>query len=170
MENSYHQIIEQITKNERSKHYNLFLHDAGEEQQIYNNQKFLQIYNLLKDKYQVVFRLFGEDNFKYLAYEYFKFNPVQSAKLQNYGQSFSELLGTLDQLSQYKYLQWIAKLDWFWFNPVHEGDRIDLPVGTLQSWASIYKDQPEVDIQIDESITETLQIQKIGKETQIVAI
>lgn len=170
MANSYYQIAGQINKDERSKHYNIFLNDADEAQEMLNNEQFRHIYSVLRNKYQVIYKLFGEENFKRLSFEYFKYNPVQSVKLENYGKSFGDFIGSLPQLSEYKYLKWIAKLDWFWFNPVEEGSTIQLPKGTLNSWASIYKDQNSIEILIDEAIIENLQIQKIGKEIQIVAI
>ena len=150
--------------------YKRQLYDSEEEQEIYNNQKFLQIYSILRNKYQVIFRLVGDQNFKKISYEYFKYNPVQSAREEHYGNSFSDFLGTLNQLSEFRYIKWLAKLDWFWFNPVSEGDTIQLPKGTLNSWASIYKNQESINIEINESVIENLQIQKIGKEIQIVAI
>lgn len=170
MENSYYQITQQISKNERSKHYNIFLHDPEEEQQIQNNEKFRQIESLLRTKFQVIFKLFGEKNFRFVAYEYFKYNPVQSTKLEIYGKSFSDFLGSMDQLSDLRYLKWIAKLDWFWCSHTNAGDSIQLPKGTLNSWANIYKNQNNIEVQIDESIIENLQIKKVGKEIQIVAI
>lgn len=171
MENSYYQITQQISKDERSKHYNIFLHDAEEVQLIQNNEKFRQIESLLRTKYQVIFKLFGDKNFRFIAFEYFKYNPIQSSKLESYGKSFSDFIGSMDQLSDYRYLKWMAKLDWFWFDPSLEpGDSIQLPKGTLTSWASVYKNQNNIDIQIDESIIENLQIKKVGTEIQIVAI
>lgn len=171
MDNSYREIVNLLnSKNARSKHYNIFLHDPDSEQEMYNNKKFQQIYNILKNKYQVILRLFGERNFQKVAYEYFQYNPVQSSKLDHYGKSFSDFLGSVDQLREFRYLKWIAKLDWFWFGPVEDGDSITLPKGTLKSWSILYKDQDLVDISIDESIIETLQIKKVGKEIQIVPL
>lgn len=170
MDNNYYQIAGQLNKDKRSKHYNIFLNEPDTEQEIYNNEKFNQIYSLLKDKFQVVYKLFGEKNFRLLTLEYFKYNPIQSAKMETYGRSFPDFLGNLPQLNQYRYMKWIAKLDWFWFNPVNDGETIQLPKGTLISWASIYKEQDSIDIEIDESIIENLQIQKEGKEIKIVAI
>lgn len=170
MGNSYYQIASQLNKDERSKHYNIFLSDPVDEQESSNNEKFRQVYTILRNKYQVIYKLFGEDNFKKLSYEYFKYNPVQSAKIDAYGKTFSDFIGNFPQLAEFKYLKWIAKLDWFWFSPVDEGTTIQLPKGTLSSWASVYKDQALIDILIDESIIENLQIQKIGKEIKIVAI
>ena len=170
MENSYYQIADLFSKNSRSKHYDLFLNDPAEAQTLHNCEKFRKIESVLKEKFQVIHQLLGENNFRHISFEYFKYNPVQSAKFDSYGKSFSDFLGSYSLLVDYPYLKWLAKLDWFWFNRVENGESIQLPKGTLSSWACIYKNQNDIEIEINESIIERLQIQKIGKEIQIVSI
>jgi hypothetical protein len=170
MENSYYQFAQQILKNEKSKHYNMFLIDEEEEQEKFNNEKFQHVLNLLKEKYQVTYKLFGEKNFTIISFEYFKYNPIQSSSSVNYGKTFSDFLGSVEELNDIRYVRWIAKLDWFWFTQTDYSGSVNLPKGTLHSWGNIYKDQNQIDINIDECIIEKLQIKKVGKEFTIVVV
>jgi len=170
MENSYYQIAHQISKNERSKHYNIMLMDPDQAQEKFNTAKFLEVFNILKDKYQAAFKLFGENNFQSITYEYFLYNPIQSSSSETYGKSFPDFIASIGELSELKYVKWIAKLDWFWFTQVDYTGRIQLPQGTLESWGNIYKGEAQINIQINESIIEQLEIRSRGKEYTIVAV
>lgn len=167
MENSYSQIKDHLARNERSRHYNIFLHTPEQEQEILNNEGFLKVNNLLKNKFQVLFKLMGEANFKNLSYEYFKYNPIHSSKMDSYGKTFPDFIASLTQLSNFKYLKWLAKLDWFWFNPIEEGQTIQLPKGTLSSWSSVLKAEDNIEIWIDESIIENLRVEKNGSQISL---
>lgn len=168
MENSYYQIAQQVLKDERSKHYDVFLQTSDEGQEKFNNEKFIDVFRILKNKHQIIYKLFGDLNFKILAYEYFLYNPVQSSTQDKYGKNFSEFLGSLEQLEELNYIKWLAKLDWFWFNERNHNDSIALPKGTLSSWGNIHKDEHFISIAVDESIIENVVIKKAGKEIALV--
>ncbi|MFT6631858.1 MAG: hypothetical protein ACJAS4_001819 [Bacteriovoracaceae bacterium] len=170
MENSYHHIAHQLLKNEKSKNYGIYLSDEDQSQEKLNNEQFEQVYELLKDKYIVIHRLFGKANFVNICYEYFRYNPVQSSKKQNYGRTFPEFLDSMSEVEEHSFVPWLAKLDWFWTNCRELNEEIKLPKGTLNSWASVYKDQDEIDIAIDSRISETLAIKKVGNEYSIVVL
>lgn len=168
MNNSYHHIAHQILKNERAKNYDMELSSEEQAQKKLNNEQFEQVYLHLKSKYIALHRLFGQANFVNICYEYFKYNPVQSAKKESYGKSFPEFLDSLSEVEDFEFLPWIAKLDWFWTTSRDEGIEIELPKGTLVSWASAYKGQEQLSISLDTRISETLGIKKVGNEYSIV--
>lgn len=170
MDNSYYQIGQQLLKNSRHKHYDIFDFDDEDQRQEWQNcEGFIQAFHLLKKKYQVIFKLFGEKNFEAIGYQYFLINPIHSSSKENYGKSFAEFLGTIEQIEAMKYLKWVAKLDWYWFHREIYDHPIQMPKGTLNSWANIFKGQDKIDIQIDESVIESVTIIREGNQFKIIA-
>jgi hypothetical protein len=170
MDNSYHHIAHQILKNEKSKNHETYLSDEDSAQEKLNNEQFGQVYEQMKDKFTVIHKLFGENNFVNICYEYFRYNPVQSSKKKNYGHSFPEFLDSMSEVEEHIFIPWLAKLDWYWTSCRDSDDEIKLPKGTLNSWASVYKDQDSIDISIDTRLSETLSIKKVGNEYSIVVM
>lgn len=169
MQNSYYQIAHQLLKKDKSQHYNLFRSEIFEDQEKLNNEKFREVFNILKTQYPVVYKLFGEKNFMAICFEYFKVNPMHSRK-SNYGESFSHFMGSLEELAAFPFVKWMAKLDWFWMNNKSDlGAEILLPKGTLASWVNCMKDGPMIDILMDESIMERVCITREGSEIKIIA-
>ncbi len=168
MDNSYHQIAHQILRNEKSKNYDLFLSTEDQSQEKLNNEQFQKVFLSLKDTYKVIYRLFGEENFLNICYEYFKYNPIQSASKSVYGKSFPDFLNSSSSLKAFPFLYWLASLDWFWTHCRESAETLAFPVGTLNSWASIYKNQSQIDIELDTNHEEVLAIKKVGNEYSIV--
>ena len=165
MENSYYQIAQVLSKKMTSQHFNEIFNQPSEADPRFEDDFFLQVYRELKDKFQVCFKLFGELNFKILVYEYMRNVPYQR---DDYGHLFPEFLGQLPSLESMRYLKWIAKLDWFWF--ADDKDSINLPKGTLNSWANLQKGEDRIEIEVDESVMERLVVKKIGHEYRIIAV
>jgi len=169
VEDNYYQHTRNINRNNKSKHYDLFLYDTDEQQERLNNDKFLVVFNILKEKFQVIYKLFGEESFELISHEYFLINPAHLATKDNYGKSFPEFLDSIEQLQNYSYVKWLARLDWFWFSRENSLESFHLPKGTLNSWASIYKGLDSIDIFIDESVMEKLEIKLNGNQYSIVS-
>ena len=163
MESSYYQIAQQLTKAERARHLDaLFKKDVSDDPR-FMDDFFLKVFREMKDKYQVCFKLFGENNFKILVFEYLRNIAYTDV---GYGHLFPEFLGNIKAMESLRFVKWIAKLDWFWF--ADDKRSIQLPKGTLHSWGNLQKDQEDIEIEIDESIMERLVVKKHGKEFHIV--
>jgi hypothetical protein len=156
-----------LLRNEKSKNYDLFHDDAFPNQDAVNNEKFQEIFNLLKDKYKVVYKLFGEENFQAVSFEYYQYNPLHSAIIKDYGMSFPNFLENLEQLADYSFIKWLARVDWFWSSEKHNNKELTVPKGTLHSWANLYKDLPLVDIMLSENEGETIYIEQVGNQFSI---
>ncbi len=168
MNQSYYQISQQLIRNAKSRNYDLFNFDPQASQEHLNDKKFQDAFNLLKEKYHVIYKLFGEENFNIICYEYFLYNPGHSASLDKYGHTFAEFLGNLGELEDFHFLKWLAKLDWFWYERERGKNQIQLPKGTLSSWVNIFSDTDALDILIDESIMECVRIEKSGNQYQMI--
>lgn len=171
MNQSYDQLMHQIIRRENLKHFhNIFEEEKDEKQELVNNHAFEQIINILKERFVVLLRLVGQENFYKLVHEYFKYNPVHSAPREEYGKTFPHFLQTMDEIESYPYLYWLAELDWFWSMNKDHGKNQFFPKGTLQSWVSIYKDLPEIEISINLKEKEKVEIFKQGQEYSIKVI
>ncbi len=170
MQNSYQQIAYKALKDRRrNKYLDAVFHDEQKQAQ-FNNESFLKIFTLMQKKYQVVARLVGEDNFQIICYQYFKFNPIQSASSSEYGATFPRFLASLEQLQDFKFLPWLAKVDWFWFCKKDSHESLIAPKGTLSSWANVYKDLPQIDVLLLENEFEEIRISSDGNEYKIYTV
>ncbi len=167
MDKVYSQLAQKFFKNKKSKNFDFYVTEEVNRQDEYNNEKFLEVYEILKSKFKVVYMLFGEKNFQAIAFEYFQYNPVQSAVSKEYGFSFPKFLSELEQLQDFTFIKWLARVDWFWSTEKNSGKELVIPKGTLNSWANVYKDLPQVDIMLSENEGETIYIEKDGNHYSI---
>lgn len=165
MENSYYQFTHQLSRTEKSKHFDAIFKNDIEDDPRFHAEDFLNVYYEMRDKFQVSAKLFGEANFKILIFEYLRLNPKHNRI--NYGEGFPDFIGNISALQQMRFIKWIAKLDWFWF--ADDKEAIQLPKGTLRSWGNLQRDEDQIEIAIDESIMESLAVEKVGNEYKIVA-
>lgn len=168
MQNTYHPLAAQLAKLENAKRSNLFYQEVNHEA-AFESEFFQNVYQDLKEKYEVTFSLLGEKNSKTLVLVYTQTNPIQSAPKGKYGKNFSDFLGGIEQIKSFYFIRYIAMLDWFWFITDSPKSTIQLPKGTLKSWGSISKGLTDIEIEIDETEVETLSIQKNGKEYRIIS-
>ncbi|MBT4790739.1 MAG: hypothetical protein HON90_04145 [Halobacteriovoraceae bacterium] len=168
MEKNYYQIAQQFNRNDNSSYYRALFDDVEKQQDEFNSEKFVQVFYMLKERYAAIFELLGEENFKKVSNHYFRYNPIQSSKFESYGKSFCDFLEYFEPLSEFRYLKWLAKLDWFWFAEKDSMQKMSFPKGTLVSWGNICKHSSKIDIQLDESIIEVLRIIKTNNEYKIV--
>ncbi len=167
MAQSYDQLSQQIIKRENLKHFHTLFDEDLEKQEVVNNQAFQKIIDILKERFLVLYKLVGEDNFNKLVHEYFKYNPLQSASSDEYGKSFPHFLQIMDEVESYPYLVCLAELDWFWSMEKNSGLVKSFPKGTLKSWGSIYKGLDQIEIQINLKEKENLSIIGQGNEFTI---
>lgn len=170
MNQSYEQLMHQIIRRENLKHFHTIFDDELEKQEVVNNHAFEQIINILKQRFSVLYRIVGDVNFNKLVHEYFKYNPLQSASMEEYGKTFPHFLQTMDEIEAFPYLYLIAQLDWFWAMRTGDNQIETFPKGTLDSWVSIYKNLPEVEISINLKEKEKVAIFKEGQEYSIKVI
>jgi hypothetical protein len=170
MENNYNPIAAQILKLETGKRSKLFQNEIALERQIFEDEIFLKAINNLKNKFQVVAKLLGDENFNSVVLRFIATNPLQSSNPNKYGHNFAEFLISLDELSRFDFLYFLAQLDWYWFTENEAGPNIVFPKGTLKSWASLISEGAEINIDIDITKRETLKILKQNNEYQIVEV
>jgi hypothetical protein len=93
--------------------------DSGELIQIYRNNYTLSLTDALKSSYSCVLRLVGEDFFKLLAKNYISEYPLNTACLQNYGDSFKQFLSNFEACKSYPYLVDIAEFERYYEQCYH---------------------------------------------------
>lgn len=95
---------------------------------IYRNNTRLGLTAALRDMYPVVNCLVGDAFFDWLAADYIKCYPLQSASLLTYGEHFAELIAQFEAARGLSYLADIARLEWLWHEAYHAADAQPLPL------------------------------------------
>ena len=163
MQSSFHPIMQNIFENQLNKRKKEF----NEIEKFFEQEDFRNVYNFLKTKFQVTFKLMGESNSEYLTYFYMKQNPALLMGKKSYGENFPEFLVSIPELENFQYLFFIARLDWYWFAFDGARPNITLPLGTLKSWGSLARGEDQIEIEIDLALRETLEVVKINNSFEI---
>ena len=169
MFNTYNNLPHKIFTNE---HFSSFELDENQtaKNKSYDDESFIEICDILRSHYEVMFKLLGEENFKLLTLNFIRLDPTLSVNSKNYGITFSEFLGNTPELDEYLYIKFVAKLDWFWSMRFSEKNLLVLPKGTLESWGHLNRDEDDIQIDINYQQDETLKIEKLGNQYSILSL
>jgi hypothetical protein len=85
---------------------------ASQRMQIYRNNVLGAINNAMKETYETVCLLVGDDFFCYMVEQYVEYDKPSSGDLGEYGQKFPEFITALPQCRSIAYLSDIARLEW----------------------------------------------------------
>ncbi len=152
-------VINEILMKEKHKYFHPFLSSDEETQSDINDHVFFNILAELKGKFKALFLLTGAENFEKLIYEYFKYNPAHSAKMDDYGASLPQFMEGMDEIDRFPYLVWIAQIDWFWSQRNGKSSSLTLPKGSLSSWRNIYDNSSSLNLNFDTHNTEEIRVE-----------
>ena len=79
---------------------------------IYRNNFYVAVINVLKDRFPVTERLVGEDFFRTTARAFVEQSPPRGQINLHYGGTFSDYLETFEPVSDIAYLPDVARLEW----------------------------------------------------------
>jgi len=93
---------------------------------VYRNNFYVSLINVLAGRYPVVQRLVGEEFFRAMARVYVEQDPPRSAMLLAYGGGFPAFLAEFPPVSDVPYLPDIARLEHAWHTAYHAPDATPL--------------------------------------------
>ena len=115
--------------------------EAGHDQQrrqtrfnIYRNNFYVAVINVLKERFPVTERIVGEDFFKATAREFVERTPPKGQSNLSYGCTFPEFLQSFPPVSDLPYLADVARLEWARFEAAISEDQ---PTVTSQDFSGI---------------------------------
>lgn len=114
-----------------------FVHDEARRNlrfDIYRNNFYAAVINVLRERFPVTERIVGEDFFKATARTFVGKTPPKGQSNLGYGQDFAQFLSTFPPAADLPYLPDIARLEWMRFQAAIAPDA---PVVTSQDFARI---------------------------------
>jgi len=105
---------------------------------VYRNNFYASLIDVLAGRYPVVQRLVGEEFFRAMAKIYVEQNPPRSAMILAYGDGFAEFLAEFPPVADVPYLPDIARLEWARHTAYHAADATPL---RAEDFAAIPGDQ-----------------------------
>ena len=117
---------------------------------IYRNNVFVSLKQVLKDTFPVVCRLVGEGFFLYATDEFIRGNPPQQACLFAYGDRFADFLAGFPPCRELVYLPDVARLEWLLNVAAHAADSTPPSPAALNSVAEA--DWPNLIFRLDASL------------------
>ena len=93
---------------------------AAQRLQIYRNNLFESLGDVLRAVFPVLAQLVGEDFFRQLARRFIVAHPLRSAHLHGFGRELPAWLST--KVADWPYLADVAALEWAWHEVYHEAD------------------------------------------------
>ena len=117
---------------------------------IYRNNIFASLTQVLKDCYPVVCRLVDERFFLYLTDAFIRSHLPQQACLSTYGGQFADFLSEFPACCELAYLPDVARLEWLMHLAVHASDTTPLEPNALRAFAA--DDTFRLTFQIEPSI------------------
>jgi len=105
---------------------------------VYRNNFYASLVNVLAGRYPVVQRLVGEAFFRAMAKVYVEQEPPRSAMILAYGGGFPDFLAGFPPVSDVPYLPDIARLEWARHVAYHAADATPL---TAQDFAGVPAEQ-----------------------------
>lgn len=93
---------------------------------VYRNNFYASLIDVLAGRYPVVQRLVGDDFFRAMARVYVEQEPPRSAMILAYGGGFADFLGRFPPVADVPYLPDIARLEWARHSAYHAADAAPL--------------------------------------------
>jgi hypothetical protein len=100
--------------------------------EIYRNNVFGNFSSVLGMVYPVIQKLVGDDFFEDLCVKYRNKYPSPSGNLDDYGQQFPKMIGTLKNQHKLAYLKDIANLEWKFHRAYFSRNVADFPIQKFQ--------------------------------------
>jgi hypothetical protein len=117
---------------------------------IYRNNVFVSLKQVLLDCYPVVCRLVDERFFLYAAHEFIRRHPPVEACLAAYGEHFADFLATFPPCRELVYLPDVARLEWLMHRAAHADAATPLAPASLAAIAAA--DLPALVLAFDPSL------------------
>lgn len=105
---------------------------------VYRNNFYASLINVLAGRYPVVQRLVGEEFFRAMARVYVEQEPPRSAMILAYGGGFADFLAGFPPVADVPYLPDIARLEWARHTAYHAADATPL---TAEDFAGLPAEQ-----------------------------
>ncbi|HLG90352.1 MAG TPA: DNA-binding domain-containing protein [Alphaproteobacteria bacterium] len=96
--------------------------DADKRLDVYRNNVFASLADVLKDTFPAVCRLVDARFFAYAAYEFLRIGPPERACLSAYGAQFARFLADFPPCQHLVYLPDVARLEWLMNVAAHAAD------------------------------------------------
>jgi len=93
---------------------------------VYRNNFYASLIDVLAGRYAVVQRLVGEEFFRAMAKVYVEQEPPRSAMILAYGGGFADFLAAFPPVADVPYLPDIARLEWARHTAYHAADAVPL--------------------------------------------
>lgn len=103
---------------------------------VYRNNVFAGLVNVLETRFPAVARIVGEEFFRGFAREFVERHPPRSPALVFYGSTFADYIGNAGECADVPYLADIASIEWQLHRCYHAADAMILTADTLASSAS----------------------------------
>jgi hypothetical protein len=117
---------------------------------IYRNNVFVSLKQVLKDTFPVVCRLVDERFFVYATDEFIRSNPPEQACLFAYGDRFADFLAGFPPCRELVYLPDVARLEWLLNVAAHAAESAPISPAELNSVAE--GDAPNLVFRLDPSL------------------
>jgi len=114
---------------------------AARRLQVYKNNMFTTLTEALIAIYPVVYRLVGEEFFRFIAKKYIPLHPSRSGNLHDFGGRFPEFLDSLESVTSLPYLPDVASLEWAYHQVFHAAYAPPLDLEPLQKLPAEYDDK-----------------------------
>lgn len=100
--------------------------------EVYRNNVFGNFSSVLGMVYPVIQKLVGDDFFDNLCIQYRNKHPSPSGNLDDYGQQFAKMIGTLKDQHKLAYLKDVANLEWKFHRAYFSRNVADFPIAKFQ--------------------------------------
>ena len=90
--------------------------------QVYHNNIFISLTAALEAVYPVIYRLVGEEFFRYMAGEYIHQHPSRSGNLHDFGDKFATFIDNFEPAGTLVYLSDVARLEWAYHVVFHAAE------------------------------------------------
>lgn len=117
---------------------------------IYRNNVFVSLKQVLKDTFPVVCRLVDERFFLYATDEFIRRDPPEQACLSAYGERFADFLAGFPPCRELVYLPDVARLEWLINVATHAAEPTPLSPAALNVVAAA--DAPNLVLRLDPSL------------------
>lgn len=98
---------------------------------VYRNNTYVSLIEVLADRFPVVVRLVGEDFFRAMARDHVERHPPKSPVLLSYGAEFPGFIAGFPPAAGVPYLADVAALEWAWHEAYHAAEASPLPLEEL---------------------------------------
>ncbi|MGI8725488.1 MAG: HvfC/BufC N-terminal domain-containing protein [Methyloceanibacter sp.] len=116
---------------------------------VYRNNVYASLIDVLAGRFPVVVRVVGEDFFRALARIYVEQEPPRSPVLLRYGAGFPDFVAGFAPAGSVPYLADVARLEWAWAEAYHATDAQPLSLGSL---AAVGQDAEVVGLRLHPSL------------------